>query len=121
MTIRDLPVPIGDAAQVRKALEVIRSKAIFMKGMYNVPSSLVANLMEIIAIANTALAAPARNCDVGSLEEQKERFERFCAEHPYKDGGYSRCNNCHLGKSEHCELDWVQKPYEGDKQKGTYS
>lgn len=30
MTIRDLEVPIGDAAQVRKALEVIRSKATFI-------------------------------------------------------------------------------------------
>ena len=69
-TIRDLEVPIGDAAQVRKALEVIRSKAIFMKGMYNVPNSLVANLMEIIAIANTALAAPARNCDVYRTHEE---------------------------------------------------
>lgn len=115
MTIRDLPVPIGDAAQVRKALEVIRSKAIFMKGMYNVPNALVANLMEIIAIANTALAAPARNCDVGSLEEQKERFKRFCAGHPYKDGGYSRCNNCPFGKSEHCKLDWAQMFYEENK------
>ena len=73
-TIRDLEVPIGDAAQVRKALEVIRSKATYMKGMYNVPNSLVANLMEIIAIANTALAAPAMNCDVGSVGEDEEPF-----------------------------------------------
>lgn len=109
MTIRDLPVSIGDAAQVRKALEVIRDKAIWMKGMYNVPNSLVGNLMEIIAIANTALEAPARNCDVGSVGEQEDRFKGFCE---------SKCDGC---KCDHrlfreedwgeCALTWAQMPY----------
>ena len=64
MTIRDLPEHIGNAAQVRKALEVIRDKAARMEVMDGVPDSVVVNLKEIIAIANTALAAPPRNCDV---------------------------------------------------------
>ena len=59
-----------------------------------------------------ALATPARNCDVGTAQEQAERFNKFCESHPYKDGVGSRCFNCELD-SCNCEIAWAQMPYNG--------
>lgn len=64
--------------------------------------------------AKSALAEPIRNCDVGTAEEQAERFYSFCKTHqsgilgicssqcPCKDC----CNMCH------CLTKWAQMPYE---------
>ena len=35
----------------------------------------------LIKIAKEALAAPARNCDAGTVGEQDERFTAFCKRH----------------------------------------
>lgn len=55
-----------------------------------------------------ALAAPPRQCDVGTAEEQMIRFENFC---------FADCNaNCPLYNnpkirtSEGCALAWAQMP-----------
>ena len=48
-----------------------------------------------------------RNCDVGTPEEQVERFNKFCF--PIK------CSECQLYKDEYlytCILRWAQMPYE---------
>lgn len=52
-----------------------------------------------------------RNCDVGTVKEQAERFNKFCESHPYKDGVGCRCANCELDSSN-CEIAWAQMPYE---------
>ena len=55
--------------------------------------------------AKAALAAPARNCDIGTAEEQDWRFNVFC--------GHTGCNKCPLNKGvEECALGWAQLPYE---------
>ena len=41
---------------------------------------------------NAALAAPPRNCDVGTAEKQKERFFKFCTP--------KKCNECKLYTEE---------------------
>ena len=53
---------------------------------------------------NSALAEPPRNCDVGTVKEQSERFAKFC--YPQK------CNKCKLHTDEFCVLRWSQMPYE---------
>lgn len=69
--------------------------------------------------AKAALAAPARNCDVGTPDEQAERFENFCLKHIgcAEETGGRHCVGCPLEKAsrsitQKCELYWAQMPYE---------
>ena len=103
--------PIG---KLRGALASVQKKINYLIGRCNVPNSLVANRMEINAIINNALAAPVRNCDVGTAEEQNRRFETFCNNHfsnPLECG----CEDCpcHTTSNDiRCVLAWAQMPYE---------
>ena len=59
---------------------------------------------------NAALAAPPRNCDVGTQEGQSARFDDHCRKH-------MGCLTCPLrdkdgGVPKHCELAWAQIPHE---------
>lgn len=63
---------------------------------------------ELYEIADAALAAPPRNCDVGTAEEQAERYMNFCHNYP-------KCTGCPcVGqmKYKQCEFAWSQLPYE---------
>lgn len=56
---------------------------------------------------------PQRNCDVGSVEEQEERFKNFCLSY-YEHG---ECWRCPLFKSKiRCPIAWGQLPYEEEKE-----
>lgn len=57
-----------------------------------------------------SLKKSLRNCDVGTPEEQSERFDANCQKH-------MGCLNCPLrekdgGVPKHCEFAWAQMPYE---------
>ncbi len=57
--------------------------------------------------AKAALSAPARQCDVGTADEQSERMEKaVCSKH------YG-CVRCPLRKAKYsdCSLGWAQTPY----------
>ena len=41
---------------------------------------------------NAALAEPPRNCDVGTAEEQAERFYAFCGYHRFQSGIKGMCS-----------------------------
>jgi len=60
---------------------------------------------ELRGMVVRALAAPRRNCDVGTASEQKRRFDAFCAAHV--------CCTCRLSSSE-CKFQWGQLPYDGE-------
>ncbi len=67
--------------------------------------------------ACAALAAPARNCDVGTAQEQIKRWEKFCLEHheywkPSKSlTAIQRCN-CPCQEGNGCNyFVWAQMPY----------
>ena len=50
-----------------------------------------------------------RNCDVGTAEEQAERFDEFCYNHRSREKG---CGDCPLLEGGPCcELAWLQMPY----------
>jgi hypothetical protein len=59
--------------------------------------------------ARAALSAPPRNCDVGTLEEQAERFSEYC------DSEVCKRNRCRFNAKalciERCALAWAQMPY----------
>ena len=68
--------------------------------------------------AKSALAEPVRNCDVGTAEEQAERFSDFCDGY-FSSMNYESCGTCPLWASgligHDCEFRWAQMLYEGDK------
>ena len=111
----------GDCAKLREAVcEILSYIESFHK--YITPGK-GKKLTALFAVADTirnnaraALAAPPRNCDVGTPKEQDERFHRFCVEH--RTGSCAGCHNpvgdytCANGIRE-CALVWAQMPYEG--------
>ena len=66
---------------------------------------------ELRDMVNAALAAPPRNCDVGTEQEQAERYVRYCDEFT-RDGMHCEtcpcCGKTSFGK---CEFAWAQMPY----------
>lgn len=60
---------------------------------------------ELRGMVVRALAAPRRNCDVGTASEQKRRFNAFCTAHV--------CCTCRLSSRE-CNFQWGQLPYDGE-------
>lgn len=73
---------------------------------------------DAVNIANAALAEPVRNCDVGTAQEQIERWEKFCqAHHEYWKPSKSltaiqKCN-CPCKEGNGCNyFIWAQMPYE---------
>ena len=67
------------------------------------------NGCEALRVAKAALSAPPRNCDVGTAEEQNNRFKRFCDS---KSIGYCWGRGCRK-----CMAQWGQMPYEeGDNE-----
>ena len=60
---------------------------------------------------------PKRNCDVGTPEEQRERFEKFCSKYETRHEGEAYCSKqCPLSKCDSiilCVLKWAQLPFDG--------
>ena len=80
-----------------EALE-IAEYVLCAKGLFDVSKQMTA-----------ALSAPPRNCDVGTAEEQNNRFKRFCDS---KSMGYCWGRGCRK-----CMAQWGQMPYEeGDNE-----
>lgn len=80
----------------------------------NYPSKeLVEYVDSIVKNAQNAISMPTRNCDVGTVEEQKNRYKQFCEKHSGWDGrARFGCLNCPFIDVEDCEFDWMQMPYE---------
>lgn len=68
------------------------------------------DIREVMAQAESALALPLRNCDVGTAEEQGIRFKKFCNDH--QEPWHGCTNYCPVLMSEKCALAWAQMPYE---------
>lgn len=74
--------------------------------------------VEIRDIAREALKQPILNYEVGTADEQSERFENFCLKHIgcAEETGGRHCVGCPLEKAsrnitQKCELYWAQMPY----------
>ena len=103
--------PTGNAAAMREALA--RRDAIAQLPEVR-DCQCVKDMRNIIA---AALAAPPRNCDVGTPEEQDKRFSyMFCRV------GIEGCINCKLDVLPHrgntCGIHWANMPYEGEAKEG---
>jgi hypothetical protein len=99
----------GDAAKLREALKAIGG---LCTGLMPTWDGAIGRIKDI---AEAALSAPPRNCDVGTAEEQDERFHRFCVKHHT-----GSCAGCHNPVGDYtvangvreCALVWAQMPYE---------
>jgi hypothetical protein len=64
---------------------------------------------QLFDVADNALAEPLKNCEVGTVEEQKQRFDAFCSR--------GNCDNCPFeeeGVWSNCAIRWSQMPYESE-------
>ena len=92
---------------ITELIEKLKAMPEKMEG-YNSEEELV--VFNTIGAAN-ALERSLRNCDVGTVEEQAERFHAFCASNK-KCGDVYSCERCQFNSVEDCELAWAQMPYE---------
>ena len=102
---------LGNAAKMREALSSILGIADHLQTRFDIPKSASEEISELKQIAESALSAPPRNCDVGTVKEQAERFHAFCASNK-KCGDVYSCERCQFNSVEDCELAWAQMPYE---------
>ncbi len=65
--------------------------------------------MRLCEIVSRDLAIPLRQCDVGTPEEQQNRFNRFCR--PCADG----CPFLECRTIVECAIKWAQMPYEAEE------
>ncbi len=63
-------------------------------------------MKELVAKCNAALAAPPRNCDVGTSKEIDARWNAYCAKRIKRENcmSYKNCKGC--------VWRWAQMPYE---------
>ncbi len=104
---RSLYTP-GNAAAMREALVAIRDA--LCEHPYDHDDDALAN------IANAALSAPTRQCDVGTAEEQAQRFYDFCIGNSSEINGMCKptcpCIDC-FDKCQ-CFAKWSQMLYESE-------
>lgn len=106
---------LGNATAMREALNDVISIA---DREFNAFRETAA-MKEMRDKCNAALAAPPRNCDVGTAEEQSKRMKIYCKAHGIDESECYRCESCALLRIDRCELAWSQLPYEaeeGDKE-----
>ena len=128
--------PVGNVAAMRMALErldalnlnVLKypldgdSSEIYDADKKTIPlpmwgvATLLNGAKEAQVLASAALSAPARQCDVGTAEEQAERFGKLCGKHYNEE---EPCNEkCPLASLPiihgfpRCQAYWAQTPYE---------
>ena len=96
---------VGNAAAMREAL-VLCSRIIGANGIRG--NVFLDDIQEAHKAITDALAAPPRQCDVGTAEEQVKRYDKFCDIHDCR-------SDCPLFKADSCELEWAQMPYEAEE------
>lgn len=69
---------------------------------------------DCLAVIESALSKPPRNCDVGTADEQAKRFHSFCEKFQSRIQGMCSpqcpCKDC-CDKCQ-CLIKWAQTPYE---------
>ena len=96
---------VGNAAKMREALANIVLTTI--KAGKSISCDVACGI--ISSTAKAALSAPPRNCDVGTVAEQNERFDKYCYDHRSHE---ICCGKCPIFGEPCCELAWSQMPYE---------
>ena len=111
---------IGNAAKLREAVKAVVDVGYphnFQKEAPHIRGYCY-DITRAIEKCFAALAAPPRNCDVGTAEEQTHRFDRHCDKYLLDRDEDEECVGCPLvNMAGHCELNWAQMPYESEAAK----
>ena len=95
---------VGNAAAMREAL-LEASIALSSATHHHLTED---DAKDCLAVIESALSAPTRNCDVGTADEQSKRFVKFCL--------HIECKDCKLhnndGRFYGCVIRWSQMSYE---------
>lgn len=104
----------GNAAAMREALKNLVDRTSEYIKECNPSIAGGCEIRRALENAKDAIAAPPRNCDVGTAEEQAERFYNFCTEHSSAIHGMCnyRCPCIDSVDKCHCLCKWAQMPYE---------
>ena len=108
--MKENPMKADNVKDMREALKM------FVDAYSTTSYSLcLVNLRPAFQKAKAALAAPLRNCDVGTASQQAQRFAELCTSHS-KDGARGICDEkCPFYGKEYvsdCAIHWAQMPYE---------
>ena len=114
-------ITTGNYAKMREAVQSILDLAYEVAAETEEPRCKIPNDW-LIETCKAALAAPARNCDVGTAKEQARRWEEFCTHHHKKMIGnkipVGPCE-CPCYESNSCNyFIWAQMPYESEVSHG---
>ena len=93
---------VGNAAEMREAL-MEASIALSSATHHHLTED---DAKECLAVIESALSKPPRNCDIGTEEEQVSRYNKFCMR--------SACNKCPFYVASDllaCGVRWSQIPY----------
>ena len=106
---------VGNAAALREAL----IKALTLIHVCDWPPWVsLDGVAEVVREIDSALDKPPRQCDVGTAEEQEERFKHFCASNYSACDVDMECCRCPLeSEKASCEFAWAQMPY-AEERKG---
>ena len=106
----------GNVAKMREALKLASYflHQHHMGAVYAPDGETVIFCEDVAKAVDAALAAPARNSDIGTAAEQVARFTEVCKSHS-RDGARGLCNtDCPFHENEYgsdCALAWGQMPY----------
>ena len=104
---------VGNAAAMREAI----IKALTLIQVCDWPPGVsLDGVAEVVREIDSALDKPPRQCDVGTAEEQEERFKHFCASNYSACDVDMECCRCPLeSEKASCEFAWAQMPYAAEE------
>ena len=105
--------------EIIEYLEPIRKWTMPSKENHTRLTALFAAVDTVYTKAKAALAEPVKNCEMGTIKEQSQRFNAFCDAHKYVgDDGANWCSmTCPCYNDIDCGVKWAQMPYESEAAK----
>ena len=106
---------VGNSAKMREALLQVSRVAVEMTrktvtGESEDRKTVDEWALRLCDIVSATLAAPPRNCDVGTAEEQSRRYEELCDRHTC--GSRCSASGCPMYDYDCSPFAWGQMPYE---------
>ena len=106
---------VGNSAKMREALRQVSRVAVEMTrktvtGESEDRKTVDEWALRLCDIVSATLAAPPRNCDVGTDEEQSRRYEELCDRHTC--GSRCSASGCPMYEHDCSPFAWGQMPYE---------
>lgn len=101
----------GNAAKMREALVKIRKSCHKWIDFGTIHKKTFEHYVEWI---DSVLSEPPRNCDVGTAEEQTDRFKDLCRKYRRGSGPRANCKGCpiqHESLHVGCTFAWAETPY----------